>query len=160
VQIAVDAVRAASVSHAFTGVDPSGAAAIMRTTGNPDCHVILRGGRHAPNYEAEQVAKVLERLAAAGIEQRVVVDASHDNSGKDPARQRQVAADIAKQVGAGSAAIVGVMLESFLVAGRQDLGSGELTYGQSITDACMDWETTAEVLDELSTGVRARRGRS
>ncbi len=160
VQIAVDAVRAASVSHAFTGVDPSGAAAIMRTTGNPDCHVILRGGRGAPNYGTEQVAKALAQLAAAGLEQRVVVDASHDNSGKDPARQRRVAAEIAEQVGAGSPAIAGLMLESFLVSGRQDLGSGELTYGQSITDACMDWETTAEVLDELAAGVRARRGRS
>jgi 3-deoxy-7-phosphoheptulonate synthase len=160
VQIAVDAVRAASASHAFTGVDPSGAAAILRTTGNPDCHVILRGGRHAPNYGGEEVAEALAQLASAGLPQRVVVDASHDNSGKDHVRQRQVAADIAAQVGAGSPAIVGVMLESFLVAGRQDLGSGELTYGQSITDACMDWETTAEVLDELASGVRARRGRS
>jgi 3-deoxy-7-phosphoheptulonate synthase len=160
VQIAVDAVRAASVSHAFTGVDPSGAAAILRTTGNPDCHVILRGGRDAPNYGAAAVSTALERLAAAGLEERLVVDASHDNSGKDPDRQRLVAADIAAQVGSGSAAIVGVMLESFLVAGRQDLGPGELTYGQSITDACMSWETTAEVLDELATGVRARRGRS
>ncbi len=159
VQIAVDAVRAASVSHAFTGVDPSGSAAIMRTTGNPDCHVILRGGRDAPNYGAQELAGALAKLVAAGLEKRVVVDASHDNSGKDPARQRQVAADIAEQVGEGSAAIVGVMLESFLVSGRQDLGAGELTYGQSITDACMDWETTSEVLDELATGARARRER-
>ncbi len=159
VQIAVDAVRAASVSHAFPGVDSTGAAAIMRTTGNPDSHVILRGGRDAPNSGAEHVAKVLDQLEAAGLSRRVVIDASHDNSGKDPARQRLVAADIAAQVSAGNPAIVGVMLESFLVAGRQDLGSGELTYGQSITDACMDFETTAEVLDELAAGVRARRGR-
>ena len=159
VQIAVDAVRAASASHAFPGVDETGAAAIMRTTGNSDCHVILRGGREAPNYGSEELAKALARLGAAGLEERVVVDASHDNSGKDPARQREVAADIARQVGDGNGAIAGVMLESFLVAGRQDLGSGELVYGQSITDACMDWDTTAEALDELAAGVRARRGR-
>ncbi len=157
VQIAVDAVRAAAAPHAFTGVDATGAAAIVRTTGNPDCHVILRGGRDAPNFGAEAVAQALDRLKGAGLAPRVVIDASHDNSGKDPERQALVAREIAAQVAAGTPAIAGVMLESFLVAGRQDLGSGELTYGQSITDACMDWETTAEVLEELAVGVRARR---
>jgi 3-deoxy-7-phosphoheptulonate synthase len=159
VQIAVDAVRAAAAPHAFTGVDATGAAAIVRTTGNPDCHVILRGGRDAPNYGAAAVADALEKLRAAGLSARLVIDASHDNSGKDHERQALVAREIAAQVTAGNAAIAGVMLESFLVAGRQDLGSGELTYGQSITDACMDFETTAEVLDELAAGVRARRER-
>jgi 3-deoxy-7-phosphoheptulonate synthase len=158
VQIAIDAVRATAASHAFTGIDPTGAAAILRTTGNPDGHVILRGGRDAPNYSAHQVDQVVGQLAAAGLAGRLVIDASHDNSGKDPDRQRLVVDDIAAQVAAGNAAIVGVMLESFLVPGRQDLGSGELTYGQSITDACMGWETTAEALDELAGCVRSRRG--
>jgi 3-deoxy-7-phosphoheptulonate synthase len=158
VQIAIDAVRAAAASHAFTGIDANGAAAILRTTGNPDGHVILRGGRDAPNYRADQVDRVVGQLAAAGLAERVVIDASHDNSGKNPDRQRLVVDEIAKQIGAGSAEIVGVMLESFLVAGRQDLGSGDVTYGQSITDACMGWETTAEALDELAGCVISRRG--
>lgn len=158
VQIAIDAVRATAASHAFTGIDPTGAAAILRTTGNPDGHVILRGGRDAPNYSADQVDRVVGQLAAAGLSERLVIDASHDNSGKDPDRQRLVVSEIAKQVAAGNAAIVGVMLESFLVPGRQDLGSDDLTYGQSITDACMGWETTAEALDELAGCVVARRG--
>ncbi len=157
VQVAVDAVRAAGASHAFAGVDPAGTPAILYTRGNPDCHVILRGGRGAPNYGAGAVADSLEKLRAAGLPERLVIDASHDNSGKDPARQPAAVADIGAQVAAGSAAIVGVMLESFLVAGRQELGSGPLTYGQSITDACMAWDTTVEVLDELAAAVRARR---
>jgi 3-deoxy-7-phosphoheptulonate synthase len=158
VQIAIDAVRATAASHAFTGIDSTGAAAILRTTGNPDGHVILRGGRDAPNYSADQVDRVVGQLAAAGLEERLVVDASHDNSGKDPDRQRVVIHEIAEQVSAGSTEVVGVMLESFLVAGRQDLGPGDLTYGQSITDACMGWETTAEALDELAGCVGSRRG--
>ncbi len=157
VQIAIDAVRAAAASHAFTGIDRTGAAAILRTTGNPDGHVILRGGRDAPNHTADQVDRVVAQLASAGLKERLVIDASHDNSGKDPDRQRVIVHEIAEQVAAGSSAIVGVMLESFLVAGRQDLGSRDLTYGQSITDACMGWETTAEALDELAGCVRSRR---
>ncbi|CAN5231591.1 3-deoxy-7-phosphoheptulonate synthase [soil metagenome] len=158
VQIAVDAIRAAAVSHAFTGVDSSGTPAILRTSGNRDGHTILRGGRNSVNYGADEVAAVLAQLAKAGLPERVIIDASHDNSDKDPKRQRAVATEIAKQIAGGSEAIVGVMLESFIVAGRQDLGSGELTYGQSITDACMDWETTSAALDELAEAVRARRG--
>jgi 3-deoxy-7-phosphoheptulonate synthase len=157
VQIAVDAVRAAAASHSFTGIDPSGTPAILRTAGNADAHVILRGGRDSYNYGAAEVAESLRQFAAAGLPERVVVDASHDNSDKDPDRQREVSAAIASQVAAGNEGIVGVMLESFIVAGRQDLGSGELTYGQSITDACMDWETTSGALDELAEAVRARR---
>jgi len=156
VQVAVDAVRAAAVSHAFAGIDDSGTPAILHTTGNPDGHVILRGGRGAPNYGAAEVEQALAKLRAAGLPERVVIDASHDNSGKDPDRQPGAAQDIGGQVAAGSRAIVGVMLESFLVAGSQDLG-GELTYGQSITDACMDWDRTATVLDGLAAAVRARR---
>jgi len=158
VQIAIDAVRATAASHAFTGIDANGRAAILRTTGNPDGHVILRGGRDAPNYSADQVDRVVGQLAAAGLKERVVIDASHDNSGKDPDRQRVVVDEIGAQVAAGGEEIVGIMLESFLVPGRQDLGSGELTYGQSITDACMGWEITAEALDELAGCVRSRRG--
>jgi 3-deoxy-7-phosphoheptulonate synthase len=156
VQIAVDAVRAAAASHAFTGIDPTGTPAILRTSGNADAHIILRGGRDSYNYGSAEVADALAQLSANGLPERVVIDASHDNSDKDPERQRQVASDIAAQIGEGNAGIIGVMLESFLVAGRQDLGS-ELTYGQSITDACMDWETTASALDELAAAVRSRR---
>jgi 3-deoxy-7-phosphoheptulonate synthase len=156
VQVAVDAVRAAAVSHAFAGIDDSGTPAILHTTGNPDGHVILRGGSGAPNYGATEVEQALAKLRATGLPERVVVDASHDNSGKDPARQPVASEDIAGQVAAGNRAIVGVMLESFLVAGRQDLGD-ELTYGQSITDACMDWDQTVAVLEGLTAAVRARR---
>ena len=120
--------------------------------------MILRGGRGAPNHRAEGVAGALELLRAAGLPERLVIDASHDNSGKDPARQLLAAGEIADQVADGNAAIVGVMLESFLVEGRQDLGDGELTYGQSITDPCIDWEATVSVLDQLASAVRARRG--
>ncbi len=159
VQVAVDAVRAALVQHAFAGIDVTGAPAILHTRGNPDCHVILRGGRGAPNYASPAVADALEKLRAADLPERLVIDASHDNSGKDPERQPVAAAEIGAQVAAGSTAIVGVMLESFLVAGRQDLVPGQpLTYGQSITDACMDWDSTVEVLDQLAGAVRARRG--
>ena len=159
VQVAVDAVRAAAAPHAFAGIDDAGAPAILYTTGNPDGHVILRGGRGAPNHGAEGVAEALELLRAAGLPERLVIDASHDNSGKDPARQLLAAGQIADQVADGNAAIVGVMLESFLVEGRQDLGErAELVYGQSITDPCIDWETTVSVLDQLGDAVRARRG--
>jgi 3-deoxy-7-phosphoheptulonate synthase len=158
VQVAVDAVRAASVSHAFAGIDDAGAPAILYTSGNPDGHVILRGGRGGPNFAADGVEAALARIRAAGLSERLVIDASHDNSGKDPQRQAAAAAEIADQVEAGNRAIVGVMLESFLVAGRQDLGNGEdLTYGQSITDACMDWDGTVAVLDRLAAAVRSRR---
>ncbi|HYP47481.1 MAG TPA: 3-deoxy-7-phosphoheptulonate synthase [Thermoleophilaceae bacterium] len=161
VQVAVDAVRAAAARHAFAGVDRSGTPAILHTRGNPDCHVILRGGRGEPNYAPAAVAHALERLRAAGLPERVVIDASHDNSGKDEARQPAVAADVGSQVAGGNRAIVGLMLESFLVAGRQDLdGDRPLTYGQSITDACMDWQTTETVLEGLAASVRARRGAS
>jgi 3-deoxy-7-phosphoheptulonate synthase len=158
VQVAVDAVRAAAVPHAFAGIAEDGAPAIQHTRGNHDCHIILRGGQDAPNYGAAGVAEALAMLRAAGLPERLVIDVSHDNSGKDPARQPPAAADVGAQVAEGNRAIVGVMLESFLVAGRQDLDSGRpLTYGQSITDACMDWETTVGVLEDLAAAVRARR---
>ncbi len=158
IKLAVDAVRAAAAPHAFAGVDVSGTPAVLYTEGNPDCHVILRGGKGAPNYGAGSVAETLGLLREAGVPSRVVIDASHDNSGKDHERQPLVITDVAGQVAAGEGAIVGVMMESFLVAGRQDPDSGEpLTYGQSITDACMDWDTTVLTLDRLASAVRKRR---
>jgi 3-deoxy-7-phosphoheptulonate synthase len=158
IKLAVDAVRAASAKHVFAGVDVHGTPAILHTQGNPDCHVILRGGKSAPNYDAESVTGVLSQLREAGLPERVVIDASHDNSGKDHERQPLVLGDIAGQVAAGDHAIVGVMAESFLVAGRQDLvAEADLVYGQSITDACMDWDTTVLTLDRLAAAVQKRR---
>ena len=158
VQVAVDAVHAAAVSHAFAGIDVNGTPAILYTRGNRDCHVILRGGKGAPNYDAEPVARTLELLRAAGLPARVMIDLSHDNSGKDPERQQAVAVAVADQLAAGNRGVIGVMLESFLVAGRQDLDEpGELVYGQSITDGCVGWEETVVILDELAAAVRARR---
>jgi 3-deoxy-7-phosphoheptulonate synthase len=157
VQVAVDAVRAAAEPHAFAGIDPNGTPAILYTRGNEDCHIILRGGKGQPNYEASSVAAALRLLDGAGLPTRVMIDLSHDNSGKDAERQPHVAADVGGQIANGNDAIVGVMLESFLVAGRQDLRPGvEVRYGQSITDACIGWETTVEVLEGLAESVRAR----
>ena len=158
VQVAVDAVRAAAVSHAFAGIDVSGTPAILHTRGNGDCHVILRGGKGAPNYGPESVATAIELLRADGLPERVMIDLSHDNSGKDPDRQPVVAAAVAEQIAGGQRGVVGVMLESFLVAGRQELDDGKpLVHGQSITDGCIGWETTVEVLDGLADAVRSRR---
>jgi 3-deoxy-7-phosphoheptulonate synthase len=158
VQVAVDAVRAAAVPHAFAGINDDGRSAIMHTSGNDDGHIILRGGRARPNCDREGVAEALSLLRRADLPERLVIDASHDNSRKDPTRQPEVVRDIADQIADGNDAIVGVMLESFLVAGRQELRSADaLTYGQSITDGCIDWETTVEVLDRLAGAVRARR---
>jgi 3-deoxy-7-phosphoheptulonate synthase len=159
IQVAVDAVRAAAVPHAFAGIDDAGNPAILYTTGNPDGHIILRGGREAPNYDMDGVSEALSRLSEAGLPERVVIDASHDNSGKDPGMQVFAAGQVADQVADGNPYIVGMMLESFLVEGRQDLGDGsDLTYGQSITDACIDWEETVLVLGQCASAVRARRG--
>jgi 3-deoxy-7-phosphoheptulonate synthase len=161
VQVAVDAVRAAGVSHAFAGIDVNGSSAILHTRGNRDCHVILRGGKGAPNYGAQDVARAVELLRASSLPERVMIDLSHDNSAKHPERQPAVAAAVAEQIAAGRRAIVGVMLESFLVAGRQDLDDADparpLVYGQSITDGCIGWDTTVEVLDGLADAVRTRR---
>ena len=158
VQMAIDAIRAAAASHSFLSVTEQGLAAIVTTRGNPDCHVVLRGGRNGPNYDAESVQQTLESIRAAGLPARVMIDASHDNSRKDCRRQPVVAHEIAAQVAEGETSIVGVMLESFLVEGRQDLATTpDLVYGQSITDSCMSWETTARVLEELAEAVQARR---
>ena len=159
VQVAVDAVRAAAEPHAFAGIDHDGTPAILYTRGNADCHIILRGGKGQPNYTADGVSAALGLLDAAQLPRRVMIDLSHDNSGKDPERQAVVAADVAAQVAGGNDAIAGVMLESFLLAGRQDLRPGaDLHYGQSITDACIGWDTTVEVLERLAQSVRDRSG--
>ncbi len=160
IQVAVDAVRAAAASHAFAGIDDAGMPAILHTTGNPDCHIILRGGHGVPNYQPPEVEDALVTLGISGLPERLVIDASHDNSGKDPEKQFFAAGDIADQVADGNKAIVGVMLESFLMEGRQNLEPGQplQNYGQSITDACISWEDTVSALERFSSAVEARRG--
>ncbi len=157
VQIAVDAVRAAAAPHVFAGIDDAGMPAILHTTGNPDCHIILRGGHGMPNYHVPEVEDALVTLGVSGLPERLVIDASHDNSGKDPERQFFAAGEIADQIADGNKAIVGVMLESFLVEGRQDLVPGEaLVYGQSITDPCVSWEDTVALLERFASAIEAR----
>ncbi len=158
VQVAIDACRAAATRHRFFGVTPFGAAAVVTTAGNPDCHVVLRGGRSGPNYQAADVRAALAALTESGLPARLMVDASHGNSGKDHRRQPVVVQALADQVAAGDQGVVGVMLESFLAAGRQELTDpATLVFGQSITDACMDIDTTADVLATLAGAVRKRR---
>jgi 3-deoxy-7-phosphoheptulonate synthase len=158
VQVAVDACRAAAAGHTFFGVTTVGAAAVVTTSGNPDTHVILRGGRSGPNYSSSHVSKALDLITAAGLPRRIMVDASHGNSGKDHTRQLAVAESLAEQLAGGEHGISGVMLESFLVAGRQNPGDpATLTYGQSVTDACMNIDMTASALDTLAESVQARR---
>jgi 3-deoxy-7-phosphoheptulonate synthase len=158
VQVAVDAVRAARATHWFPGIDMNGRSAILHTRGNSDCHVILRGGKNAPNYGADAVEGTLALLRASSLPERVMIDLSHDNSGKQPDRQPAVADVVSAQLAAGQRAIVGVMLESFLAGGRQEPAPPDtLMYGQSITDGCIDWSTTVEVLDGLADAVRRRR---
>lgn len=157
VQIAIEAVQSAAHPHTFLGHTKHGQSAIFVTTGNPDCHVILRGGRNSVNYSADSVAQVCAKLSEAGLPERVMIDCSHANSNKDHTRQPLVARDIAGQIASGDRRIVGVMLESNLVAGAQKLVSGKpLVYGQSITDACMGWDDTRAVFAELAAAVRAR----
>ncbi|WP_326569745.1 3-deoxy-7-phosphoheptulonate synthase [Amycolatopsis rhabdoformis] len=160
IQVAVDATRAAAASHVFPGINTDGLAALLTTSGNPDCHVILRGSSQGPNYDAASVTETLGRLAKSGLPERVIIDASHGNSNKDHVRSREVVLELASRIAAGERGIVGLMMESFLVAGAQKLNLGhgsELTYGQSITDACLDWDTTADLLDTLAGAVRERR---
>ena len=159
VQIAIDAIRAARTSHHFLSVTKQGLSAIVTTTGNDACHVILRGSTRTANYDAASVAETVSLLKEAGLPGVVMIDCSHGNSQKDFAQQPLVAHDVAAQVRAGSAAIAGVMIESHLVEGRQDLGGHQLVRGQSITDACVSWKATVPMLDELADAVRARRGR-
>jgi len=158
VKIAVEAVRAARNPHHFLSVTKQALAANVATRGNLDCHVILRGGAGKPNYQPEHVAETVEMLEGAGLEGRIMVDCSHANSGKDHEKQAGVASALGQQVAQGGTGVFGVMLESFLVGGRQDGGPGaDLTYGQSVTDACMSWEATVPVIEELAESVRQRR---
>ena len=158
VQIAVEAVQAAGHAHTFLGHTKHGQSAIFFTTGNPHCHVILRGGRKTTNYDAASIEQACLILEKGGLPRRVMVDCSHANSNKDHKRQPEVCRDIAKQIAGGTREIFGVMLESNLVEGAQKLSKGKaLTYGQSITDACINWETTEELLGELAGAVRARK---
>ena len=158
VQVAVDAILSAANSHTFLGPTKHGQSAIFVTTGNPDCHIILRGGRKTVNYTAESVAETTVAMEKAGIQPRIMIDFSHANSSKDYRRQAVVCHDVAGQVAAGNRNIIGVMIESNLVAGAQKLTAGEpLVYGQSITDACIDWAETHTLLKELASAVRARR---
>ncbi len=157
VRIAADAVKAASHPHHFMAVTKGGRSAIAATTGNTDCHIILRGGR-VPNYDAPSVEAAARELHQAGVAPRLMIDSSHANSNKKPENQPQVLADVAGQVARGEHRIMGVMIESNLVAGRQDVQPGRpLAYGQSITDGCIDWETTVPALNRLAEAVAARR---
>lgn len=157
VKIAIDAVQAAAHPHHFLAVTKQGRSAIATTAGNSDCHVILRGGK-TPNYDAASIDSVCTGIVAAGLASRVMVDVSHGNSAKLPENQPRVAAEIARQIEAGEQRIAGVMIESHLVAGRQDLVAGRsLVYGQSITDGCIDWATSVDLLENLARAVEKRR---
>jgi 3-deoxy-7-phosphoheptulonate synthase len=156
VRIAADAVKSASHPHHFMAVTKGGRSAIAATSGNEDCHIILRGGSK-PNYDSASIDAAAAELARSAVTQRMMVDASHANSGKKPENQPLVVADIARQVAGGERRIMGVMIESHLVAGRQDVQPGKpLTYGQSITDGCIDWDTTVTALEALADAVATR----
>jgi 3-deoxy-7-phosphoheptulonate synthase len=160
VRIAAEAIRAAQQPHHFLSVTKGGHSAIVSTKGNEDCHIILRGGK-TPNFDAASVEAACQELAKNGLAQRLMIDASHANSQKKHENQLAVADAIAQQMQAGEQRIVGVMVESHLVGGRQDLLPGKtkdaLTYGQSVTDACLGWDDSVKLLDRLAEGVRARR---
>ena len=159
IQIALDAISAASWPHHFMSVTEQGQAAIVETRGNRDTHVILRGGRTGSNFDEASVSSVLSLLRDANLPVNLMIDASHGNSSKDYRRQPLVAHEVARQIAAGQSGITGIMLESFLVDGSQELDwSKEMTYGKSVTDGCMGWEMLLPVLDELAAAVRARRG--
>jgi 3-deoxy-7-phosphoheptulonate synthase len=157
IRVAVDALRAAAAPHAFMGMTKTGQAAIFETLGNEDCHVILRGGK-APNYDAASVEAAARELASAGLAPRLMVDFSHANASKQFKRQLEVGRDVAGQIAAGDDRIFGVMVESHLHEGRQDLVPGQpLARGVSITDACIGWDETAALLASLAEGVKKRR---
>jgi len=156
--IAIDAVNAASRPHVFMSLTKKGHSAIFSTTGNDDCHIILRGGNGKPNYDKKSINNVAVQLKKNGLNPVVMVDCSHANSNKDYRRQADVCRDVAEQISSGEKRIIGVMMESNLVEGRQDVVKGQkLTYGQSITDACIAWETTEVLLQELAEAVKQRR---
>lgn len=156
-KIAIDAIRAANRPHNFLSLTKAGHSAIFSTAGNDDCHIILRGGRK-PNYDAQSVQEAAEELEKAGLPARLMIDFSHANSAKQYARQAEVARSVATQIAAGDERIMGVMIESHLKEGRQDVQPGtELEYGKSITDACISWEQSVPILQELAAAVRQRR---
>jgi 3-deoxy-7-phosphoheptulonate synthase len=157
-QVAVDAILSARSPHWFPSVTKEGVSAIFQTTGNATCHVILRGGtRTGPNYDAEHVSKVSAKLASKGLRDCVMIDCSHGNSLKDHEKQKDVAASICEQVASGSHQVMGAMIESHLVAGRQDYVPGRpAVYGQSITDACISLEQTEPMLEQMATAQCAR----
>jgi 3-deoxy-7-phosphoheptulonate synthase len=158
VQVAIDAIQSAANSHTFLGHTKHGQSAIFVTAGNPDCHIILRGGRNMVNYTTESVAQTVAQMQKAAIQPNIMIDFSHANSSKDYRRQAAVCHDVAAQIAQGNENIIGVMIESNLVAGAQKLISGQpLVYGQSITDACIDWPETNSLLRELAAAVRTRR---
>ena len=157
IRIAVDAIRAAQAPHHFLSVTKAGHSAIVSTSGNEDCHAILRGGK-APNFDAASVDAAARELAAAGVPARIMIDFSHANSSKNPQKQMEVGHDVGCQIAGGEDRIFGVMVESHLKPGRQDLIPGkELLYGQSITDGCLGWEDSRALLDHLAEAVRKRR---
>jgi 3-deoxy-7-phosphoheptulonate synthase len=157
-QIAIEAILSAAQPHTFLGTTKQGQSAIFVTTGNPDCHLILRGGRNIVNYTTEAVTQVCAQLKDAGLAPRVMIDCSHANSNKDYRRQAIVGRDVARQIAAGNRGIVGMMIESNLVAGAQKLVPGHpLVYGQSITDACIGWDETVALLRELAAAVHTAR---
>src|ERR1700728_2236381 len=159
VQIAIEAIVSAAHPHTFLGHSKTGQSAILFTAGNPDCHIILRGGRQTTNYDATAVAQAAEEMEKAGVAPRIMIDCSHANSNKDHTRPRLVCRNVAAQIAAGDRRILGVMIESNLVAGAQTLSPGKpLVYGQSITDGCIDWHETHGLLTELAGAVRSARG--
>ena len=158
VQIAIDAIGAGRNPHHFLSVTKQGISAIVNTTGNDTCHLILRGSNTGPNYDRDAIASAQQSLAAAAVNDLIMVDCSHGNSRKDHSKQPEVAREVGDQIAAGSRTIMGVMIESHLKAGKQNHQDGSsLVYGQSITDACLDWESTEPLLDQLAASVRARR---
>lgn len=158
VQIAIDAILSANHPHTFLGTSDTGQSAILLTSGNPDCHIILRGGRQTTNFDAASVATTAEQMEKAWVKPRIMIDCSHANSGKDHRKQGAVCRDVAGQIAAGDSRIMGVMIESNLVAGTQPLVNGKAqVYGQSITDACIDWAETQVLLRDLAVAVRERR---
>ncbi|QCR36721.1 3-deoxy-7-phosphoheptulonate synthase AroG [Nissabacter sp. SGAir0207] len=158
IKVAIDAINAAGAPHSFLSVTKWGHSAIVNTSGNGDCHIILRGGK-APNYSAQDVSAVKAGLEQAGLPARIMIDFSHANSSKQFKKQMEVATDVCGQIAGGDQSIMGVMIESHLVEGNQSLESGEpLVYGQSVTDACIGWDDTETVLRQLAAAVEARRG--
>jgi len=158
IKTALDAIGAASAPHHFLSVTKFGHSAIIATQGNPDCHIILRGGKQ-PNYSAQDVATVKAGLDKAGLDQNIMIDFSHANSSKQYKKQMEVCSDVSQQISGGEKAVFGVMVESHLVEGRQELVDGKAaTYGQSITDACIGWPDSEALLQQLSDAVITRRG--